>query len=301
MPIRSACHVSNFMILPRALAFTFLLSGALSAQAPLSPRSGATTHDLVAEISYAGRSAIHEGSRRLGEISTRHARAAAVMALPLGARDQFLIGFGAQGFAFQPPAASLVPDDLASLALKLGWNRALDAQWSVRAEIDPGTYGKSDFGAPIALRAIYAASRDLQWAFGVNYDWRSRRPLVGGVGVRWRFAPQWTLSFILPAPRIEWAVTPDLTLSAGASLRGGTFRVSDDFGRRRGRPAFDGQRVDYREINTGLGARWRLAPGTTLHLGIGYMTDRRFEFDDRNLLLNGDGAPAAQLTWTSAF
>jgi len=290
----------NTIRLPLALAALLTLA-LLHAQTPMSPRSGATTYDLVAEFSYAGRSDIGEGSRRLGEISTTQARASAVTALPLDASNQFLIGVGAQQLEFDPPAASLVPARLSSLALKLGWNRAIDAQWSFRAEVDPGTYGAGSFGAPLALRAIYAASRELQWAFGLNYDWRSSHPLVGGVGVRWQFAPEWTLSFLLPAPRIEWALTKDFSLSAGASLRGGTFRVADNFGRARGRPAFDGQRVDYREINVGVGARWRLAPGTALYLGVGALTDRRFEFDDRNLLLNGDGAPAAQLTLTSAF
>jgi hypothetical protein len=286
----------------RLLVLAALLSAAgLRAQTPMSPRSGATTHDLVAEISYAGSSDIREGTVRLGEISTTQVRALAVTAIPLDAQNQFLIGLGAQQLEFDPPAASLVPSRLGSLALKLGWNHALTEQWSFRAEIDPGTYGAGSFGAPVAVRAIYAASRELQWAFGVNYDGRSGHPLVGGVGVRWQFAPDWTLAFLLPAPRVEWAVTKTFSLSAGASLRGGTFRVADDFGRARGRPLFDRQNVGYREINVGIGGRWQLSPGTALYLGVGQMTDRRFEFDDRNLLLNGDGAPSAQLTLTSAF
>lgn len=282
-------------------AVATLTLGTLQAQTPLSPRSGATQFDNVVEFSYAGRSDINEGSRRLGEISTTQARASSVLAVPLDAENVILVGASGQWLEFSPPAASLVPARLSSLALKLGWNRALDAQWSFRAEADPGTYGAGSFGTPVALRAIYVASRELQWAFGVNYDWRSSHPLVGGVGVRWKFAPEWTLSFLLPAPRIEWALTKEFSLSAGASLRGGTFRVADDFGRARGRPAFDRQRVDYREINVGVGARWQLAPGTALHAGIGALTDRRFEFHDRNFLLNGDGAPAAQLTLTRAF
>ena len=91
------------------------------------------------------------------------------------------------------------------------------------------------------------------------------------------------------------------SLSVGASLRGDTFRVGDDFGRARSRPALNGQIGGDREIDVGIGASRQLAPGTTLHLGVGQMTDCRFEFDDRNLLLNGDRAPSAQLALTSAF
>lgn len=276
-------------------------TGAAHAQTPFSPRSGATTFDHTVEVFHAGRSDIGEGTRRLGEISTTSLRASTVVAIPAGPKDQFLAGVGGQWLEFDAPAASLVPDRLNSAALKLGWNRMLDPQWTFRAEIDPGIYGAGSFGAPLAMRAIYAASRELQWAFGLNYDWRSGTPLVGGVGVRWQFAPDWTLSFLIPAPRVEWSITKDFALTFGASLRGGTFRVADDFGRVRGRPAFNGETVDYREITVGVGARWKISTGTALYLGIGATTDRRFEFDDRNLLLNGDGAPAAQFTFTSTF
>lgn len=286
----------------RSLAFAALLPTAwLSAQTPMSPRSGESTYDLGAEVSYAGSSDINEGTRRLGQMATTNLRGSAVMAITQDAQNQLLVGAGGQWYNFDAPAGSLVPDQLGSLALKVGWNRVIDRQWSLRAEADPGVYGAGSFGAPFAFRAIYAVSRDLQWAIGVNYDWRSSNPLVGGVGVRWKFAPDWTLAFLIPAPRVEWAISKDLSLVAGFNLRGGTFKVADDFGRTRGRPAFDGQTVDYREITAVVGARWRLAEGTTLNLSGGYMTDRRFEFDDRNLLLNGDGAPSLQLSITSAF
>lgn len=285
--------------------FLFLVSlivaGTLHAQAPLSARSGATRYDTGFDAFYAGKADIYEGTRRVGEISTTSVRASFVTAVPVSAQDQFLAGFGGQWLGFDAPAASLVPDELSAVAAKLGWNHTFDARWTFRGEIDPGVYGAGSFGAPVALRAIYAASRELQWAFAVNYDWRSQHPLLGGVGVRWVFAPDWTLALLFPAPRIEWALTREITLTAGVSLRGGTFKVGDDFGRRRGRPAFDGQTVDYREITVGAGVRWQFAPGATLTAGVGATTDRRFEFDDRNLLLNGDGAPAFQLTLTSAF
>ena len=285
----------------RLLLAALLQATLLHAQAPMSPRSGATTYDNVAEFFYAGRADIGEGTRRLGEISTTHARVSAVLAVPLDAQNQFLVGAGGQWLSFDAPAASLVPTRLNSLALKLGWNHALDPQWSLRAEADPGAYGAGSFGAPVAVRMVYAASRELQWVLGVNYDWRSGHPLIGGGGVRWQMSPEWTLALLLPAPRVEWAVNKEFTLLFGASLRGGTFRVADNFGRARGRPAFDSQTVDYREITLGVGARWQLTPGTALHLGLGQMTDRRFEFHDRKLLLNGDSAPAAQVTLTSAF
>lgn len=184
---------------------------------------------------------------------------------------------------------------------------ATDSQWSLRTEIDPGIYSDSeditgaDFNAPMGLRAVYARSRELQCVFGLNLDLRSGNPVVGGAGLRWQFAPDWTLLFLIPAPRIEYAATPNLTFFAGANLRGGTFRVAEDFGRSRGRPALDDQNVGYREISAGAGARWKLSPTMALSIGAGWMFDRRFEYDDRDLLLNGDGALSFLLTLSGSF
>lgn len=290
------------MITLRHLQFAALLPVAwASAQTPFSPRSGDTAYDLAGEFSYAASSPIGEGTRRLGETASTNIRGSAVMAIGVSPLSQFLIGAGGQWYGFDAPAGSLVPDRLGSLALKVGWNQVVSRQCVLRAEADPGNYGAGSFGAPVAFRAIYASSRDLQWAIGLNYDWRSGHPLVGGLGVRWKFAPAWTLALLVPAPRVEWEVRPDLALFAGFNLRGGTFKVADDFGRKAGRPGYDGQIVDYREITAVVGARWRIAADTTLNLSGGYMTDRRFQFDQRKLLLNGDGAPALQLSFTSAY
>jgi hypothetical protein len=90
-------------------------------------------------------------------------------------------------------------------------------------------------------------------------------------------------------------------LFVGATLHGGTYRVSDGFGRQRGRPALDRQNVDYREISAIVGGRWQLARGAALQVSVGEMLDRRFTFDDRNLLLNGDSAPTIQVSFTRVF
>lgn len=276
------------------------LSPALRAQTPMSPRSGSTPTDLLAEYAWAGRSAIAEGTRPLGRIGGSHWRGHAIVALPTDANTVFLVGVGGQELQFNPDAGSPIPDRLSSAAFKLGVNYRFDQQWSLRTEVDAGRYGDM-WNAPFAVRAIYATSADLQWAMGLNVDFRSAHPVVGGVGVRWKFAPDWTLQLLIPAPRVEWAVAPDITLFAGASLRGGTFRLADDFGRTHGRPTLDRQIVDYREINVGIGARWQCTPACAVNLGVGQLLDRRFQFHDRNLLFNGDGAPAAQLTVTGVF
>lgn len=259
------------------------------------------------EASYAAKSDISEGTRPLGEISTTQGRASIIHTIRKDTNSAWLVGGSWQHFIFSTPARAPLPDSLSILALKLGYNCSLTPQWSLRAEIDPGIYsdfedvGGDDFNAPAGLRFVYAVSRDLQWFFGLNVDPRSGHPLVGGAGVRWHFAPEWTLLLLVPAPRIEYAVTPDLTFFAGANLRGGTFRVAENFGRSRARPELDDQNVGYRELSAGAGARWQLAPNFSFSASVGWLFDRRFEFDDRNLLLNGDGAATFQISLHGTF
>jgi hypothetical protein len=279
----------------------------LTAQTAVIPRSGATSVEWVAEISHAPKSAISEGTRPLGEVGTFQSRLSAVRTLPIDTTSAWLLGAAWQRFDFSPATGAPIPESLASLTLKAGYNRVLTPQWSVRAEIDPGIYSDfgdlsaDDFNAPAGLRFVYAASPELQWFFGLNVDLHSENPVLGGAGVRWKFAPDWTLLLLVPAPRIEYAASRDLTFFAGANLRGGTFRVAKDFGRSRGRASLDDQNVGYREMSAGAGAHWNLSPSMTLNAAAGWMFDRRFEFDDRDLLLNGDGALTFQLSVTGTF
>ena len=67
--------------------------------------------------------------------------------------------------------------------------------------------------------------------------------------------------------------------------------MAGDFGHTHGQPNLDDQIVNYREIRACAGLRYSLGPRLTAELKGGWMIDRRFHYDDRHLLLNGDGAP----------
>lgn len=278
----------------------------LNAQTIAAPRAPVAAFEWRTEFTTTGRSDIAEGSRALGEIRHHHMLAEGVRTVSLDGDASLLLGASWKRFDFSGSQAD-VPESLTAFALKLGYARTLSPRWSLRAEIDPGLYSDfedisgDDFNAPFGLRALYAASRELQWGFALFVDPRSSRPVIGGVGARWQFAPDWTLLAFLPAPRVEYAMSPTFTVFAGGLIRGGTFRVAEDFGRRRGRPALDNQDVDFREITAGVGGRWQIQSGLTLNAGVGWMLDRRFEYEERNLLINGDGAPSFTLSVSGTF
>jgi hypothetical protein len=291
----------------RVLSFTLLTIAALFSPLHGQPgRPAATPWEWRTEFSGAGASDIAEGTRQLGEIRHSNVSGELTRRLSLDADSSLLIGGAWRQLSLSGSSAD-VPNRLQSFALRLGYERRLSPQWTFGADVAPGFYSdfedldSSDFNAPLALRLMSASSRDFQWGVALLVDpWRPS-PVIGGPGVRWQFAPGWTLVGFPPEPRVEYTVSKTLTVFAGGGLRGGTFRVAEDFGRRRGRPMLDGQRVDFREIGLSVGARWQLTPTISAQASVGWMLDRRFEYESRNLLLNGDGAASFALSLRGGF
>ena len=84
------------------------------------------------------------------------------------------------------------------------------------------------------LGGTYIYSSDLQFVLGVSFDYEREQPVLPGGGVRWRLASQWLLDAVLPTPRLDYEVNRNLTIYAGADIKGSTFRVDDNFGNERG-------------------------------------------------------------------
>jgi len=293
--------------LRRFLAALLIAPAFVCAQTTVAPRAPAQPLETVIEFSYAGSAGIAEGTQALGRISSGQTRVAAVRTYALDPQSAWLLGASWQRLGFCPPAGAPIPTELTALALKLGYSRQLNPAWALRLEIDPGLYSDlhdldgGDFNAPGGLRLVRTVSREFQWLIGLDVDLRSGTPVMGGGGARWQVTPDCTLLLVVPAPRVEWTVSPSLALFVEAGYRSSAYRVADDFGRRHGRPELDAQIVDYREINAGAGFRWQLTPAVAVHAAAGWMFDRRFQYAERNLLLNGAGAATAQLTVTGAF
>lgn len=253
-----------------------------------------------AEVSHSFASEISRGSRTLGDLSATHARAGWLGSFRANERWTWLGGAEWRGIGFERPSGSPIPGEVHGVAAKLGAEWNISERWTLRMETDPGLYtdfedvSLDDFNAPFGLRATYTPSPALTWVLGLNVDARSGLPIIGGPGVRWRFAPDWTLSLILPRPRMELAATRSITAFVGGELKGGSWRVAEDFGRRRGEARLDQEMIDYREIRAGGGVRWRLDEHWSVSFDAGWVVDRRFTFDREDVLLNGDGAPYLQ-------
>ena len=87
------------------------------------------------------------------------------------------------------------------------------------------------FNVPFILGGTYIYTPEVQFVFGVGVNFQGRYPVLPGGGIRWKFAPDWTLNAVLPTPRLEYEFNRNLTFFAGADIKANTFRVDDQFRR----------------------------------------------------------------------
>jgi hypothetical protein len=211
------------------------------------------------------------------------------------------VGAEWQRFSFGVPSGTALPGVLQQVSAIIGFDEQLTDQWLLRAELQPGVYSDfedvnwRDVDAPLVLSAVYVVDADLQWFFGLRVDVRSQYPVLPALGVRWKFADDWTLNFLLPHPRLEYEFNERLKAYMGAVIKAGTFKVGDRFGDDHGRSDLNHATLDYLEARLGPGLAWDMRPNVTLEANAGYMIYRRFDFFDQHLTLRSDPAPYGEI------
>jgi len=197
---------------------------------------------------------------------------------------RFGAGYERYSFGFDHGGGPL-PNTLQAVNFVVG----LDTQFSdsilVRIEAQPGIYGAGmddlDWDAanvPFVVGGTYIYSPDLQFVLGVGVDVNRKYVVAPGGGVRWKMASQWVLNAVMPTPRLEFSMNPQVTLFGGAVIKSQTYRMSDDLGTAAGQPELDRAVLTYTEIRTGVGFDWKIAPAITLTAEAGYLPYREFDF-----------------------
>jgi hypothetical protein len=289
----------NSMIRSFLPALAAVSGTALMAQ---SPDANSYTGRLEAVHTYAGPSEIRLGQAELGDLESQFTRVTYGGTFNDGAELSWGVGVGYSRWDFGRPAGAPLPSDLQSITVPISAQWKFRENWQVFGELSPGIYSdfvdlrSEDFNAPFLGGIGYSFNRDLQVFLTLSLDGRRDVPVVGGPGVRWRFAEAWTLQLLLPRPQIQFRPSGNWLLHVGAELTGGAFHLHPNYGTERGVPAMDDQFVNYREIRTGAGVRWGGEKGLAVSLEAGWMIDRRFVFDDIRLQYNGDGAPYGRLS-----
>lgn len=222
--------------------------------------------------------------------------------LRLGAEwERYSLGFST--------ARAPLPNTLQAVSLVLGLDTRISESILVRAEVQPGLYGTTfqnvgmkDFNAPFVLGGTYFFNPDFQLVFGLSVHVDRKYPVLGGGGLRWKFAPRWVLNAVLPAPRLEYEFSPALTFYAGAELKENTFRVDDRFGDTHGDPRLNHAVLTYSEVRIGAGLSWKVTPTVALSAEGGYLPYREFDFYRAHARYRrGDGAPYSSISLRGTF
>jgi len=219
------------------------------------------------------------------------------------------LGLQTERYSFSFGNNAPIPDVLHSTNFIIGLDTELSDSFLIRFEMQPGFYGTDwdDFGndtfnVPFILGGTYIYSSTLQFVFGVGVDaWRQTVVLPGG-GIRWKFAPEWTLNAVVPTPRIEYAPNSNLLIFAGADLRLSNYRVEKNFGSLRGDPSLNHASISYEEARVGGGLEWKLSTAVKLSFEGGYIPFRNFDFHRTQVRYHQDGgAPYARIGFHAAF
>jgi len=198
---------------------------------------------------------------------------------------------------------------LQSFSTIIGIDTQLSDSILIRAQIQPGLYNSGlghlfwdDFNMPFVIGGTYIFSPNLQLILGVSVDVERKYPVIPAAGVRWKIGPQWLLDAVMPTPRLQYEMTRNVSLYAGATITEATFRTDDAFGDTHGIPRLNHAVVTYSEIRTGGGFDWKISPIITFTGEVGYQPYRQFDFYRADVRYHQDGgAPYGTISLHGAF
>lgn len=260
-----------------------------------------------AEGSYVGDGNVRRDGR--SHTLDENSSLARVVVTPAIGSDYLRLGLEWERYSFGLDRGSPLPNTLQSVNVVLGLDTKFGDSIIARFEIQPGFYGASfdhvssgDFNVPFTAGGTYLFSPDFQLILGVGVDLNRKYPVLPAAGFRWKFAPHLVANAILPAPRLEYEATHNLTVYAGAELKGGSYRVDSDYGERAGDRNLNRAVLTFSEVRTGGGLTWKVSPTMTLTGEAGAQVEREFDFFRTNARYHSDGiAPYGMLSLHGTF
>ncbi len=280
----------------------------------VEPRGLTISHEVEASHSavFGGKAKV--GDVRFGSVNEQEDHFSYVASPQLKDNLLLRVGVDYERYSYGLPSTEKVggfmlplPNTLQSTAMVVGADWTMNDQWIFRIEAQPGIYSDfqdvsaRDVNVPFIIGGSYLIDKDLQWFMGVSVDLWREYPVLPGAGVRWKFAEEWTLFFVLPKPRIQYEVNERVTLFVGANIKSGTYRVEENFGRDHGRTGLNNAIVEYTEIRTGAGVEWQALPFLNVTLEGGYVPSRTFDYSRANTRVKVEGAPYVELAASAKF
>jgi len=252
-------------------------------------KRGRFRHELRASDFTAFPSTLNQGRDRLGNYAGRTTDAAYTLTMPLPTGFALQFGVGGAWHRLFAPSAAKLPSDLFAANMLFGVLFQPSKEWRFLLQVRPGFYSDfrdisfRDFNAPVLLGAEYQMNEKFKWIFGLSYDAYREFPVVPGIGFHWRFADKWTLELIAPKPRLVYNINDKYNAYLFGEYRGGSFRVADDFGSIRANRRLNGEWLNLREFNVGVGGEMSIMRGVSAFAEAGATVARLWLYEDARL------------------
>ncbi|MEY2559306.1 MAG: hypothetical protein QOE34_2731 [Verrucomicrobiota bacterium] len=264
--------------------------------------------EFNAEGSFVGSGDVVRGSLSVRDFDETNARVHFILT-PRVAIGILRLGVQTEHYSFGFSNNGALPHRLDSTNLVLGLDTEFSDSFLIRIETQPGYYGtdfddfgRDTFNVPVVIGGTYIFNSGFQIIFGIGIDAFRKYPVLPGGGIRWKFAPQWTLNAVVPAPRLEYEPNSSLMFYAGADIRATSFRMDKQFGTLRGNPALNHAALTYEEVRLGGGLEWKLSSAFKLSAEGGFIPFRSFDFHRTNVRYHQDGGvPYGMLALHAAF
>lgn len=309
-PIRFVALCLSLVGLP-AFAVDVETNPAPSRNVALVESESSFSFEFEAEGTYVGSGDVERGERGnlvIGDFDEFQGRLRFVLT-PRTKIGILRLGVQTEHYSFGFGDNAAIPADLHSTNLILGLDTQLSDSFLIRIETQPGFYGtdfddfgRDTFNVPVILGGTYIFNSSFQLVFGIGVDALRRYPVLPGGGIRWKFAPQWTLNAVVPTPRLEYAPSSSLMFYAGGDLRSTSYRVDKQFGTVRGDLSLNHAAITYDEARVGGGLEWKLTSAIKLAVEGGFIPWRNFNFHRTEVRYHQDGVvPYGMLALQAAF
>lgn len=309
--------MKNHAFLPAARMFA-LLSATLMSGAPLAAQSfdflapmlegGSSDRkgppvSLNAEYSYTGRSHPEYRGKEYPKSAASSATFSLGTMLPLGewgegAPPEWLMPLGvtSQNLFFDDVPGVPIPSSAHTLSLSTGLVHRQSESWWLAGLITLRQYrlnefGSQNFGVSGGALAVWKQSPEFLWIFGAMVNPDSDLPVIPVVGLDWKINPEFSLSLIVPRPRLTYRPNEVWSFHVGGNLNIATFRNSGSFGDGLGNSKYNRSLATYRDIRLGAGFEVRPSRHFSLWAEGGYSVDRRIDYRRVDTRVKFDPAP----------
>jgi len=264
---------------------------------PGGPPAGFAFSDFTASYSFSAEGDIKLSGTKLGtgEVSSYDFEAGFSLPAPESWMFSTSLNWSRHEFKLTGPVP--LPKSLESIGFSFMAMKDLSKEigpgWSAMAILNPGFASDSgEFSSDsFNLTAIAMIEKEVSPTFAWNVGIVSNTPshdmaVFPIVGLRWKFARDWSLLFGFPRTGISYQVSEALSLTAGLmSMQGGTYYVSESKV-----PGLNKTYLEYQDMRVGLRMEYQLNRNFYMEIDAGMTVDRTADYYEKDFKLKGDSA-----------